>query len=190
FGFPRELIEEELGVDIKAEFEKENKRHQELSRTASAGMFKGGLADQSETVTKYHTATHLLHKALRTVLGDSVHQEGSNLTAERLRFDFTYSSKLTDEELKNVESLVNKAITDNLIQKVETMTYDEAVASGALAFFKEKYPEKVTVYSFGDYSKEICGGPHVENTGILGHFEIFKQEAVSSGIRRIYGKLI
>ncbi|MEK7127451.1 MAG: alanine--tRNA ligase-related protein, partial [Patescibacteria group bacterium] len=197
FGFPRELIEEELGVDIKAEFEKENKKHQEQSRTAAAGMFKGGLADHSEIVTKYHTATHLLHKALRMTLGDSVHQEGSNLTAERLRFDFTYSSKLTDAEINKVEELVNGVIEDNLIMKVETMAYPEAIRSGALAFFKERYPEKVTVYSFIDpsassgppFSREICDGPHVGNTGMLGHFEIFKQEAVSSGVRRIYARL-
>lgn len=189
FGFPRELIEEELGVDLKTEFEEENKKHQDQSRTAAAGKFKGGLADHSEMVTKYHTATHLLHKALRTVLGDSVHQEGSNLTAERLRFDFSHSQKLTDEEVEKVQNLVNKAVSNNLERKVETMTYDQAIKSGALAFFKERYPEKVTVYSFGDYSKEICGGPHVENTGVLGHFEIFKQEAVSSGVRRIYARL-
>ncbi len=190
FGFPRELIEEELGVDIKAEFERENRKHQELSRTAAAGKFKGGLADQSEMVTKYHTATHLLQAALRIVLGESVRQEGSNLTAERLRFDFSYSQKLTEDEVNKIQELVNSQIKANLTRKVETMSYDEAVKTGAMAFFKEKYPEKVTVYSFGDFSREICGGPHVENTGVLGKFEIYKQESVSSGVRRIYGKLI
>lgn len=193
YGFPWELTAElakDRGLQVnKEDFEKEFKKHQELSRTASAGMFKGGLADHSEMVTKYHTATHLLHKALRTVLGDSVHQEGSNLTAERLRFDFSYGQKLTDVEVEKVQNLVNEAIKNNLERKVETMSYDEAVKSGAMAFFKEKYPEKVTVYSFGSFSKEICGGPHVENTGLLGHFEIFKQEAVSSGVRRIYARL-
>jgi alanyl-tRNA synthetase len=189
FGFPRELIEEELGVDLRAGFEEESRRHREQSRTAAAGKFKGGLADQSEMVTKYHTATHLLQAALRKVLGDSVRQEGSNLTAQRLRFDFAYPAKLTDKEVAKVQSLVNRAINNNLERKVETMSYEEAVKSGALAFFKEKYPEKVTVYSFGDFSREICGGPHVENTGVLGRFEIFKQEAVSSGVRRIYARL-
>lgn len=193
FGFPWELTAElaaQKGQKInQEEFKNEFQKHQELSRTASAGMFKGGLADHSEIVTKYHTATHLLQAALRQVLGDSVHQEGSNLTAERLRFDFSFTRKLTEDELKKITKLVNEQIEAGLERKVETMTYDEAVKSGAMAFFKEKYPEKVTIYSFGDFSREICGGPHVENTKVLGKFKIYKEEAVAAGIRRIYGKI-
>ena len=138
---------------------------------------------------RYHTAAHLLHSALRKVLGEHVHQEGSNLTAERLRFDFSHPQKMTAEEIKKTEEIVNSQITANLERKVETMTYDEAVKSGALAFFKEKYPEKVTVYSFGTFSREVCGGPHVENTKFLGKFKIIKEEAVSAGTRRIYAVL-
>lgn len=193
FGFPLEVTEELFGqkktkVD-KAQFEKAYKGHQELSRKASAGMFKGGLADHSEIVTKYHTTTHLLQAALRKVLGEHVHQEGSNITAERLRFDFSQPQKLTAEEIKQVEDEVNKQIKNDLPRKTETLTYDAAIKSGALAFFKERYPEKVTVYSFGNFSREICGGPHVEHTGLLGRFKIIKEEAVASGIRRIYGLL-
>lgn len=194
FGFPFELTEEEAnnqGVKMasRKDFDEEAKRHQEQSRTASKGMFKGGLADHSEIVTKYHTATHLLQAALRKVLGDHVHQEGSNLTAERLRFDFSHGAKLTPEEIKKVEEIVNEKIQKDLQRKVETMTYDEAIKKGALAFFKERYPEKVTVYSFGDFSREICGGPHVENTAVLGKFKIIKEEAVAGGTRRIYAVL-
>ncbi len=194
FGFPFELTEEEaknknLDVPSKEEFNLEVKKHQDLSRTAAAGMFKGGLADHSEQVTKYHTATHLLQAALRQVLGTHVHQEGSNLTGERLRFDFSQPQKLTPDEIKKVADIVNEQIAADLQRKVETMTYDEAVKSGAMAFFKERYPEKVTVYSFGSFSKEICGGPHVEHTGILGRFKIIKEEAVSAGVRRIYAVL-
>lgn len=193
FGFPWELTAElakEKGQKISPEeFKKEFRKHQELSRTASAGMFKGGLADHSEIVTKYHTATHLLQAALREVLGEQVHQEGSNLTAERLRFDFSYPQKLAPEEIKRVEDLVNEQIAKGLEQKKETMTLEEAKGSGALAFFKERYPGKVTVYSFGNFSREICGGPHVANTKELGRLEIFKEESVSAGVRRIYAKL-
>ncbi len=204
YGFPWEITVElatKKGQKIdQKEFAEEFKKHQELSRTASAGMFKGGLADHSEIVTKYHTVTHLLHTALRKILGEYVHQEGSNLTAERLRFDFSHPQKLTAEEIKEVEDLVNEQIEKGLEQKMEVMTYEEATKSGALAFFKERYPEKVNVYSFWDpetlrlrsgspFSMEICGGPHVKNTKNLGKFTIIKEEAVSSGIRRIYGKL-
>lgn len=194
FGFPWEItaelaIKKGQKIDHK-EFSGEFKKHQELSRVSSAGIFKGGLADNSEIVTKYHTTTHLLHAALRKVLGDHVHQEGSNLTAERLRFDFSHPQKLTPEETNKVEDLINEQINKGLDQKMEVMTYDEAIKSGALAFFKERYPEKVNVYSFGNFSKEICGGPHVKNTKELGRFKIVKEESVSSGIRRIYGKLI
>lgn len=200
YGFPWEITAElaakkNLKID-REEFAEEFKKHQELSRTASAGMFKGGLADNSEIVTKYHTATHLLHAALRKVLGESVHQEGSNLTAERLRFDYSFNQKPTPDQLASIENLVNEQIKNNLEQKKETLTYDEAIKSGALAFFKEKYPEKVNVYSFGPstgsgspFSREVCGGPHVENTKMLGKFKIIKEESVSSGVRRIYGQI-
>lgn len=193
YGFPVEITEELLKQQGKTldrdQFQKFYQGHQELSRTAAAGKFRGGLADHSEMVTKYHTATHLLQAALRQVLGNSVHQEGSNLTAERLRFDFSFPRKLTPEEIVKTETLVNKQIKNGLEQKREIMSYDEAVKSRALAFFQEKYPEKVTVYSFGNFSKEICGGPHVENTKVLGRFKIIKEEAVAAGMRRIYGQI-
>ncbi len=200
YGFPIEVTEElyrEKGKELdKTLFQKQLLDHQNLSRSSSAGLFKGGLADHSEIVTKYHTATHLLQAALRQILGESVHQEGSNLTTERLRFDFSFTRKLTEEELTKITELVNEQIGKGLERKVETMTYDEAVKSGAMAFFKEKYPEKVTVYSFGPstgsgspFSREICGGPHIENTKVLGKFKIYKEEAVAAGIRRIYGKI-
>lgn len=193
FGFPVEVTEELLkqkGITLnKEEFNNSYRSHQDMSREASQAKFKGGLADHSDIVVKYHTATHLLQAALRQVLGDQVHQEGSNLTAERLRFDFSHGQKLTPEEIKKVEDIVNEQIKNGLERKVETMTYDEAMASGALAFFKEKYPEKVTVFSFGDFSKELCGGPHVENTSTLGTFRIIKEESVSAGTRRLYAQL-
>ncbi|KKU90892.1 MAG: Alanine-tRNA ligase [Microgenomates group bacterium GW2011_GWA1_48_10] len=198
FGFPWELtaeIAKEKGFQISIEdFKKEFQKHQELSRTASAGMFKGGLVDQSEQVVKYHTATHLLQAALRKILGSHVHQEGSNLTGERLRFDFSHGAKLSPDEIKQVEDLVNDYINKGLERNVETVTYEEAIRSGALAFFKERYPEKVTVYTFSRsdgmvVSREICGGPHVENTAIMGHFKITREEAVAAGIRRIYAVL-
>ncbi len=194
FGFPYELSKEEAekrGIVSPSieEFELEEMHHQELSRTASAGMFKGGLADQSETVTKYHTATHLLQQALRDILGPEVHQAGSNLTSERLRFDFTYDKPLTQPELKQVEDIVNENIAANLPITMTTMPYEDAIASGALAFFKEKYPEKVNVYRIGDYSKEVCGGPHVTHTGEIGKIKVIKQESLGSSLRRVYLKL-
>lgn len=202
FGFPYELtVEEAKDKNIKVvtldEFLVESERHQEKSRSASKEKFQGGLADHSEQVVKYHTATHLLHAALRQILGDHVRQEGSNITVERLRFDFSHLQKLTGEEIGKVEEIVNSQIQADLERKVETLPYSEAIKSGAVAFFKEKYPEKVTVYSFGDpsaspgqvFSKEICGGPHVEHTGILGKFKIIKEEAVATSIRRIYATL-
>ncbi len=152
-------------------------------------MFKGGLADQSEVVTKYHTATHLLHQALRQVLGDHVQQVGSNITAERLRFDFTHPDKLSDEQLKQVESLVNAQIQADLPISCQALPLAQAQKSGALAFFGERYGEQVKVYTIGDYSKEICGGPHVDRTGELGTFTLGKQESVGAGKRRIYGFL-
>jgi len=190
YGFPLELTEEiakERGQKInKKVFEEEFKKHQELSRTASAGMFKGGLADNSEDVTKLHTTTHLLHAALRKVLGENVSQKGSNITAERLRFDFSYPQKLTDEELKKVEDLINEQIEKKLEVKFETKTLDEAIKEGALHFFAEKYGKEVKVYSVGSFSKEVCGGPHVANTSEIGHVRIIKQEKVGSGTVRIY----
>jgi alanyl-tRNA synthetase len=181
-----ELAKEKKQVVNRDQFEAEFKKHQDTSRTASAGMFKGGLADHSEVVTQYHTATHLLHQALRDVLGTSVHQAGSNLTAERLRFDFTYDKALTPEELQRVENIVNEKINANLPVNAETMAYDAATKSGALAFFKEKYPDQVTVYTIGDYSQELCGGPHVSHTGKIGKIKIVKQESVGSSLRRLY----
>lgn len=193
FGFPWELTFElaaERGQKInRAEFEDEFKKHQALSRQASTGMFKGGLADHSQIVTKYHTATHLLQQALRDVLGSHVHQAGSNLTKDRLRFDFTHLKPLTDQELQKVEALVNQKIKKNLPVKSTIMPYEAAIKSGALAFFKEKYPEKVTVYQIGDYSKELCGGPHVTHTAEIGSIKIVKQESLGSSLRRLYLKL-
>lgn len=190
FGFPWEMTEEiarERGqvVDRK-QFEEEFEKHKTLSRTAAAGMFKGGLADHSEQTTKLHTATHLLHQSLRTILGTHVNQKGSNITAERLRFDFSHTAKLTDDELKKVSDLVNEQIKENLPVSFEMMDKQKALQSGALAFFGERYADQVKVYSMGSFSKEICGGPHVENTGSLGQFNIIKEESAGSGIRRIY----
>jgi alanyl-tRNA synthetase len=185
FGFPREMIKEEFPLLNEEEFEKENQKHQELSRTASAGMFKGGMADNSEMVVKYHTTTHLLHAALRKVLGQEVEQKGSNLNAERLRFDFSYAQKMTSEQIKQVEDIINEKIQEKLDVKMEEMSLEDAKKSDAIGLFAEKYGDKVKVYTIGDFSKEICGGPHVENIGILGHFKIIKEEAVSAGIRRI-----
>ena len=190
YGFPveitQELFQQKGGSLNIEEFSSINSQHQDLSRTAAAGFFKGGLADHGEVVTQYHTATHLLHQALRDILGDKVHQAGSNLTSERLRFDFTYDKPLTTEELRRVEDIVNEKITDNLSVKVTTLPYDEAIQSGALAFFKEKYPDQVTVYTIGTFSKELCGGPHVSATGEIGKIKIVKQESLGSSLRRIY----
>ncbi len=162
------------------------KKHQDLSRTAAKGMFKGGLADASIETTKLHTATHLLHEVLHRILGEHIQQKGSNITQERLRFDFSYSSKLTPEEIKNIEDLVNEKIKENLPVSFEILDKEKALASGARAFFGERYGEKVKIYSIGNFSREICGGPHVEHTGLLGHFKIIKEESAGSGIRRIY----
>jgi len=194
FGFPFELSLEELEKDgrllflrsqIKENFDQKLKRHQELSRTASAGMFKGGLADASEQTTKLHTAAHLLLAALRRVLGGHVVQRGSNITSERLRFDFSHPQKMTAQEIKQVQDLVNQQIQKNLPVAKSEMPIDEAVAAGAMGVFGAKYGERVSVYAAGDFSKEICGGPHVENTGGLGVFEIIKEESSSSGVRRV-----
>ena len=194
YGFPYEVTEElfkQKGKDLdKNEFDHINERHKKLSRTASASMFKGGLQDQSEIVTKYHTATHLLHAALRRVLGIHVSQKGSNITVERLRFDFSHPEKLTDDKIKQVEEIVNKKIGEDIkIERVE-MPKAQALAEGALAFFPEKYPEVTSVYSIGDFSQELCGGPHVQSTGEIGRIKITRQEAVSAGIRRIYATAV
>ena len=195
YGLPIEVTEEiasRLGFKIdRGKFEEELKRHQQLSKTAAKGMFKSGLADNSPMVTKYHTATHLLHQALRQILGEEVRQMGSNITSERLRFDFSFPRKLTEEEKKKVEDLVNQKIKENLSVKREEMPLRKALESGALAFFREKYPEIVSVYIIADkksgkiFSKEICSGPHVESTGELGKFVIIKEESSSKGVRRI-----
>lgn len=197
YGFPLEMILEEtdnqhLAVSheiITTAFNEELKKHQELSRTASAGKFKGGLADASEETTALHTAAHLLLASLRKVLGDHVFQKGSNITAERLRFDFSHPEKMTDEQKQAVEKLVNEAIDKKLPVSVEEMTLEEAKAQNAMGVFESKYGEKVKVYTVGEgediFSKEICGGPHITNTSELGHFRIKKEGSSSSGVRRI-----
>lgn len=189
YGFPWEMtaeLAEENKINIdKKEFEEEFKKHQELSRTASAGMFKGGLQSGGEKETKFHTATHLLLATLRQVLGNGVYQKGSNINAERLRFDFSYSDKMTDEQIKKVEDLVNEKIQEDLPVEMREMSLDEAKNSGAMGIFDTKYGDLVKVYSIGDFSKEICGGPHVKRTGELGHFKITKEESSSAGVRRI-----
>ena len=170
----------------KFSFEGKLKKHQDLSRELSGGMFKGGLADTSDKVIKLHTATHLLHSALRRVLGEHVSQKGSNITAERLRFDFSHPQKLTEEEIKKVEGLVNEQIKEDLKVEFEEKSLDEAVSDGALHFFGERYGGSVKVYSIGDFSKEICGGPHVGHTAEIGSVRILKQEKLGSGVVRIY----
>jgi alanyl-tRNA synthetase len=197
-GFPRELIEEELkkrGMEGDwIDFEEEMKKHQELSRAGAEQKFKGGLADHSERVIEYHTAAHLVLAALRRVLGDYVSQKGSNITVERLRFDFSHPQKMTSEEIKKVEDLVNEKIAADLLVKMEEMSLEEAKAQGATGVFESRYGERVKVYTIADpetssglvpFSREICGGPHVERTGILGKFKIVKEESSSAGIRRI-----
>lgn len=171
-------------------FNKLFKEHQEKSRQGSEQKFKGGLAEQNEQTIAYHTATHLLHEALREVLGDHVKQSGSNITTERLRFDFTHPQKMTKEEIQKVEDLVNEKIKEDLPVTCEEMSYDEAKKSGAIGLFTSKYGDRVKVYTIGDFSKEICGGPHVKHTGELGRFKIKKEESSSSGIRRIKAVLI
>jgi len=198
FGFPLEMIQEELAkrdlsVDEK-EFEQEMKKHQQLSRTAAAGKFKSGLADYSEQVIKYHTATHLLHQALRQVLGKEIKQKGSNITAKRLRFDFSFPRKMTAEEIKKVEYLVNEKIKEDLEVKREEMSLEKALKLGALALPQGKYPGKVSVYTIGDeespFSREICAGPHVKRTSELGEFKITKEKSSSAGVRRIKAILV
>jgi alanyl-tRNA synthetase len=189
FGFPKEIMQElcaENNIDFDVQgFEREFEKHQNISRAGTAQRFAGGLADHSVQTTKLHTATHLLHAALRKTLGDHVQQKGSNITPERLRFDFSHPQKMTAEEIGTVERMVNEQIERKLPVTKEIMTPDEAKQAGALGFFEKKYGEQVSVYTAGDFSKEICGGPHVENTGEIGKFKIIKEEAVSAGIRRI-----
>ncbi len=189
YGFPIELTvelanEQGITVDVLG-FNEKFKAHQELSRTASSGKFKGGLAGDSEKEIKYHTATHLLNAALKVVVDRNVHQKGSNITSERMRFDFSCDHKLTDEEKQKTEALVNQWINEGLDVTVTKMSKEEALKSGAECMFIEKYPDIVTVYSIGDVSKELCGGPHVKNTRELGKFKIIKEEASSAGVRRI-----
>ena len=173
-----------MEVDTEG-FKEKFKEHHEKSRTASKGMFKGGLAGDSETETKYHTATHLLNAALKITVSEDVHQKGSNINNERMRFDFSCDHKLTPEEIKNTEDLVNKWIKEDLPVSVKEMTKEEAVKIGAEHMFIERYPDVVTVYFVGDVSKEICMGPHVKSTSEIGTFKIVKEEASSAGVRRI-----
>ena len=188
FGFPLEFTEElaaEHGLAVdRAGYDEAFKKHQETSKQGE-GTFKGGLADNSEVTTRLHTATHLLHKALQTVLGPHATQKGSNITPERLRFDFSHPDKMTPEQIKQVETLVNDAITRKLPITMQTMTIEDAKAQGATALFAAKYGEQVKVYAMGDFSMEVCGGPHAENTGDLGGFKIQKEESSSAGVRRI-----
>ena len=189
FGYPLEMTlelakEQGLEVDV-AGFEEANRKHQELSRTTSAGSFKAGLQDNSEVVTRMHTATHLLHAALHKVLGPTANQKGSNITAERLRFDFTWPDKMTEEQIAEVEKLVNGWIEQGIDVTKKLTTVEEAKAEGAVALFGAKYGEQVSLYSIGDVSKEICCGPHVENTKELGSFKIQKEQSSSAGVRRI-----
>jgi len=190
YGFPIEMIEElakedGLRVDEK-EFNELLKKHQELSRTASVGMFKGGLADTKEKTTQLHTAAHLMLAGLRKVLGDHVHQKGSNINGERIRFDFSHPNKMTDEQKKAVEDYVNEGIAAKTDMGLEEMSLDEAKQQGAEGAFESKYGDKVKVYTVGEFSKEICGGPHVKNTAdIQGTFKIIKEKSSSSGVRRI-----
>ncbi|PKL28621.1 MAG: alanine--tRNA ligase [Spirochaetae bacterium HGW-Spirochaetae-2] len=189
YGFPIELTEElaaEHGFTVDTEgFDAAFQKHQEVSRAGAEQQFKGGLADHSELTTALHTATHLLHQALRTVLGTHVGQKGSNITPERLRFDFTHEAPMTAEQVQQVEDIVNSVIARDLPVSFETMTIEEAKAQGAIAFFESKYGEQVKVYSVGDFSKEVCGGPHVTSTGAMGHFKIQKEQSSSAGVRRI-----
>jgi alanyl-tRNA synthetase len=189
YGFPIEITEElarehGMAVDRKG-FDEAFEKHQELSKAGAEKIFKGGLADNSEMTTRLHSATHLLHQALRQVLGAHVAQKGSNITPERLRFDFTHPAPMTADEVKKVEAIVNEQIARDLPVTMEVMSLEQAKAAGSIALFGEKYEEKVKVYSIGDFSKEVCGGPHVQKTGALGRFVIQKEQSSSAGVRRI-----
>lgn len=192
FGFPLEVTEEllrEKGETVnKKQFYDEFQKHKDLSRTASAGRFKGGLADHSEQVLRYHTATHLLHQALYDVMGNDIRQEGSNITADRLRFDFYSTRKPTEEEIRKTEAIINAKITASLPVDFKIMPKEEAGKLGAKSFFREKYPDMVKVYFIGDYSKEFCGGPHVKNTKDIGKITIYKNEKIGSNLYRVYAK--
>ncbi|GHV86152.1 alanine--tRNA ligase [Spirochaetia bacterium] len=193
YGFPIELTEElaaEKGMTVnREEFDEAFKKHQELSRAQGGQAFKGGLVDQGEMAVKYHTATHLLHKALRMVLGDHVGQKGSNITADRMRFDFSHGEPMTADQIKQVQAIVNEQITKDLPVTMEVSTLEAAKAAGAIALFGEKYESQVKVYTVGEgsnfFSKEVCGGPHVERTGTMGRFTIQKEQSSSAGVRRI-----
>jgi alanyl-tRNA synthetase len=194
YGFPLEITAEVLSqmgqkVDIE-QFQKEFLKHKELSRTSSVSMFKGGLADNSETVTAYHTVTHLLHASLRQILGEHVGQKGSNITFERLRFDFSHKEKLSDKEIHLIERLINQKIQEKLPVLREELPKEKALEKGALAFFGQKYPDIVSVYTIGDeinpFSRELCGGPHVTNTQELAKIKVVKQESLGAGTRRLY----
>ena len=176
--------EHHLKIDLEGFYEK-FRAHQELSRTASKGKFKGGLMGHSEIEIKYHTATHLLNAALKVVIGPDVHQKGSNINESRMRFDFSCDHKLSDEEKSKVEDLVNQWIQEDLPVSMKVMKKENAIKIGAEAMFIDKYADEVNVYQIGDVSLEICGGPHVEHTAVLGHFKIIKEEASSAGVRRI-----
>lgn len=193
FGFPIELTTElakQKGIDVDLDgYKKEVKAHQELSRASLTAVFKGGLGSQGEMETKYHTCTHLVLQTLKRMFGDQVEQRGSNITAERMRFDFNLDHKMTEEEKKQLEDTVNQKIAEDLPVSCETMTPEEAHKNGAIGIFDTKYGDEVTVYSIGDYDKQICGGPHVKHTGELGHFKLVKEESSSAGIRRIKGIL-
>ena len=195
YGFPLELTEEYLaesryGIEEKESYEEAARKHAEMSRTASAGKFKGGLADQSAETTALHTAAHLLLAGLRQVLGDHVLQKGSNITAERLRFDFNHDEKLTPEQLSEVEKFVNDAIASKAVVSYSELSKTEAKESGVSGNFWDKYPDIVKVYTIQDsegkvWSREVCGGPHVDNTECLGTFRIIKEQSSSAGVRRI-----
>jgi alanyl-tRNA synthetase len=188
-GFPLEITEElaaENGLTLDKEgFQKAFEKHRELSKAGSEKIFKGGLADQGQAAKRLHTATHLLHRALRMVLGEHVAQKGSNITQDRLRFDFSHPEKMSADEIEKVERIVNEQIALGLNVSFEVMSLEEAQQSGATALFENKYDQKVKVYSIGDFSKEVCGGPHVDNTHELGHFKITKEQSSSAGVRRI-----
>lgn len=189
YGFPLEVTQEiaaerNMTVDVKA-YEEAYAAHQAKSRTAGEKLFKGGLSDASEESTRLHTATHLLHEALRRVLGTHVEQKGSNITPERLRFDFSHPEKMTKEQIAEVEKLVNEAITREMEIHIENMSVEDAKTRGAIGLFEDRYADRINVYFIGDFSKEICGGPHVKNTRELGRFKIQKEEASSRGVRRI-----
>jgi len=189
YGFPLEMTIEEAqkeGLHVQAnDFDKMLKQHQQLSKDATKGKFSGGLADASEKSKQYHTATHLLHQALRLVLGEHVKQKGSNINEQRLRFDFTHPEKMTSEQLKQAEKLVNEVIQEKIAVKCDEMSIEKAFKEKAIGLFAHKYGNRVKVYTIGSFSKEICGGPHVINTGSMGHFKILKEESSSAGVRRI-----